>query len=220
MWGLLQEKGDAWIQNFGMLVPAPLCLYRRSAAGLCIFLRVTANRLEFNCKYQLSSCFFCVEWFSVLKNPLLRRRLQHQRTRKSMDIYPIIQTCRLNWSVNFTMLQCMWVSLIVLVWVSFFLFFLGPSRRQKEVLKSWSTVEFQADVETDEVYAQMTLQPLSPVKRICNLSELFLFLGWFISIIMEFFSARTKRYLSSCWVGCSKQTAYELFLQDINCKWY
>ena len=38
-------------------------------------------------------------------------------------------------------------------------------------------MEFQADVETDEVYAQMTLQPLSPVKRICNLSELFLFLG-------------------------------------------
>lgn len=32
-------------------------------------------------------------------------------------------------------------------------------------------VEFQADVETDEVYAQMTLQPLSPVTLSSSCAE-------------------------------------------------
>jgi hypothetical protein len=36
-------------------------------------------------------------------------------------------------------------------------------------------VNFQADVETDEVYAQMTLQPLTPVSFYSSTTHFFLF---------------------------------------------
>lgn len=90
-------------------------------------------------------------------------------------------------------------------------------------------MEFQADVETDEVYAQLTLQPLTPVMiySVCLLwkfencygFELFMDIVYWMELLIFFIlasTARTERYISSHGVGNSKQAADKLLLQDID----
>lgn len=47
-------------------------------------------------------------------------------------------------------------------------------------------MKFQADVETDEVYAQMTLQPLTAVKYLYNSVSLSVLLATFITTLAQF----------------------------------
>lgn len=67
-----------------------------------------------------------------------------------------------------------------------------------------------ADAETDEVYAQMTLQPLSPVLTFLLFGSLFCTLSFFD---MSHFVARAKGGVSAaCRIGYSKQTTNQLLL--------
>lgn len=79
----------------------------------------------------------------------------------------------------------------------------------------------QADIETDEVYAQMTLQPLSPVRQFWFFSWIYLLkkkkkLLYFWQFFYVLCTARAKRGVSSGRIGESEQTADKLFLQDID----
>ena len=64
----------------------------------------------------------------------------------------------------------------------------------------WSYGE-QADVETDEVYAQMTLQPLSPVNHfllfevVCFLACYYFFVSWHNFLM---FGSKSKRMCTCC----------------------
>ena len=82
---------------------------------------------------------------------------------------------------------------------------------------------FQADVETDEVYAQMTLQPLTPVRSIAFFFSSIYFLGFIFMFSFSFphlyfHTGRAEGYISSNGVGNSKQAANQLFLQDTDSK--
>lgn len=87
-------------------------------------------------------------------------------------------------------------------------------------------MKLQADVETDEVYAQLTLQPLTPVES--SLVLLFcikysMVLNHLRTVCTEWSflflmvsTARAEGYISSDGVGNSKQAANKLLLQDID----
>lgn len=80
----------------------------------------------------------------------------------------------------------------------------------------------QADVETDEVYAQMTLQPLSPVINESNYDLNSTTLTLSVFFYSHFFPtcksiARAKGSLPTSWIRDSQQTTYKLFLQDFDC---
>jgi hypothetical protein len=84
-------------------------------------------------------------------------------------------------------------------------------------------VFIQADAETDEVYAQMTLRPLSPVREdflafpIHALTHL-------LSLILESifglipFSARAEGLIFTCQLSHCQQATNKLLLQNVNCK--
>lgn len=80
---------------------------------------------------------------------------------------------------------------------------------------------FQADAETDEVYAQMTLQPLNSV---CDFSSMFIYICFILSFNFYIphnhpnYVGRAKGTISSSWLGFSQQTADQLFLQNIDRK--
>lgn len=73
-----------------------------------------------------------------------------------------------------------------------------------ELLNYMDSVEFQADVETDEVYAQMTLQPMTPV----ILSSLFL--HW-VLIKMLGLSLNVSKIFHFYHCTCSKSIRIHLF---------
>lgn len=58
-----------------------------------------------------------------------------------------------------------------------------------KLFNDMDSLEFQADVETDEVYSQMTLQPLTPV----ILSSLFL--HWVLIKMLELIFKVSKNFL-------------------------
>lgn len=104
---------------------------------------------------------------SIIRSP-------HPQTRRLKAIYHAIPTCLLNSYVTFTMLQCTWVTLTL---------HLPSISVYSLVVVHWfhrSFNFFQADTDTDEVYAQMTLQPLSRVKHNTPNTQLLFF--YFISI--------------------------------------
>lgn len=74
--------------------------------------------------------------------------------------------------------------------------------------------DVQADVETDEVYAQMTLQPLSPVLHFSLSGIMRVLVLFYLSCCnINYFVARAKRSIpTACRIGYSQQTAKQLFL--------
>lgn len=78
---------------------------------------------------------------------------------------------------------------IMVLWVIFF-FYRQPFK------SSITCVIIQADVETDEVYAQMTLQPLSPVVNFPSLSPVCQSCKHFLD--KSLCIARAKGCLSAC----------------------
>ena len=85
---------------------------------------------------------------------------------------------------------------------------------------SWN-IFAQADAETDEVYAQMTLQPLNPVShrglmvgsRCCASDDCGLCWVLMVSVVL-ICAARAERCIPAGGDGDHEQAAYELLLQD------
>jgi hypothetical protein len=75
----------------------------------------------------------------------------------------------------------------------------------------------QADAETDEVYAQMTLQPLSPVREDFLVFSIHICMLLF-SLTKEFFLARAQGLISTSRLRRSQQATNKLLLQNVNCK--
>ena len=83
-----------------------------------------------------------------------------------------------------------------------------------------NTCLLQADLETDEVYAQMTLQPLSPV-CLCRLVEFMFVVLFHLVKHKPFFVGRAKGcLLPSSRFRCPEQAAYKLFLQNVDSQWH